>query len=311
MLKKAISMAITMGIGLGSAAVAEEPQSPTTGKQEGSLFEPHFGKDFSASVGVKAWISQWTLPLYHVRENQSDQELVQSYVSKTEIPIVPVISFRYKNFFVSGSYFPKTDYSFGEQFIDLPVEGSETKVLKELSGSAERSEWDINVGYYLLPSLVVTAGYKKINRDYRWVVSPENADIVTRDARDDDDAVPIADNITSILTFEGTFEANDDIDGLTLGIAGVAPLQGRLGLYGNFAFGWLETYSSSGATYDADYYLGDLGLLYSSRLDNIRMLEAASVYLGYRFQTFTEDVPIGEGTTDTTKGFVFGVNFVF
>jgi len=109
-----------------------------------------------------------------------------------------------------------------------------------------------------------------------------------------------------------SFNATGDnkTDGLTLGIASVVSLQGRFGLYGSFAFGWLETKAKT-TTYNSDYYLGELGLLYSPRFEQIPALDAASVYVGYRFQFLNDDVAIGNGATDSTEGFVLGVNLIF
>jgi len=178
-MKKTVSLStiIPICIGLGNTAIAGEPQS--VGKRP--IFTSHFSKHFTASVGVKTWFNKWDLPTVLEPEDSSDQSLLLSYDSKMETTFIPVLSFRYKNFLVSGSYFPSTDYSFGQQSLDFPFfipsngEGlkyvddsgnmvgisgnAAVKMPLPVSISAERSEWDINLGYYVHRSLVVTAGY--------------------------------------------------------------------------------------------------------------------------------------------------------
>jgi len=268
MLKKAIAMSIAlpMSIGLGQSAIADE-----TGGLAG----------FSASVGLKTWVNVWDVPSDELNQ-------ILSFRSESEVVLIPVLSFRYNNFFISGSYFPETDYGLGKQTIYGRYEG--LPEITSYSGrfSAERSEWDINVGYYLSPFLVVTAGYKKIERSF---------------------AVELTEIVYSPLGTSYSFD--NKTDGFTIGIAGVAPLQGKLGIYGNLVLGWLETSEKGKDNFDSDYRLGELGFLYSSRFDQIPMLNAASIYAGYRFQAVKDDMPIGNGADDTTEGFVLGVNLTF
>ena len=330
-MKKNVALATIMPIciGLGNTAIAD-PQS----EEKSSLFTSHFNQDFTASVGIKTWFNKWDLPTVLAAENSSDQNLLLSYDSEMETTLIPVLSFRYKNFLVSGSYFPSTDYSFGQQSLDfpffMPTDGgglqyiddsgnrmgisgnAAVKIPLPVSISAERSEWDINVGYYLHRSLVVTAGYKRIDRQSSMSGKlPDDFSLTFFDP---------AGNALGTIGVEEIEQAGMDTafnvagdnktDGLTLGIASVVSLQGRLGLYGSFAYGWLETETKT-TTYNSDYYLGELGLLYSPRFSQIPMLEAASVYLGYRFQFLNDDVAVGNGATDSTEGFVLGVNLIF
>ncbi|WP_069470494.1 hypothetical protein [Candidatus Marithrix sp. Canyon 246] len=74
-------------------------------------------------------------------------------------------------------------------------------------------------------------------------------------------------------------------------------------MYGNFSFGWLKDDSS-----DVEYKLGELGLIYSSKLDYINVFEAASIHLGYRFQALGYE---NSNYNNTINGLVFGVNLHF
>ncbi len=137
-MKPAMFMAIIplSSMGLVNVALADDSPPPsTTGEQPstividsssktqpsataespfsiGSIFSSHFGNDhFGATVGYKAWYNTWDLPIY---PSSGGQEIIVNVGSGTEISHIPVASFRYKNFFVSGNYFPKTDYNFNK-----------------------------------------------------------------------------------------------------------------------------------------------------------------------------------------------------
>jgi len=315
-----IATIIPICIGLGNSAVGEDSQQKSSKQQVSTLFdvESH-DKNFTAIIGVKSWFNKWDFPL----ELPANQQILH-YKSETETTWIPVLSFKYKNLFVSGSFSFKK--GFATQTIDLlfpnlsnqeepsiyfvddnqgllGVSGeASVKIPVPVSLSGERSEWDINVGYYLLPTLAVTAGYKRIKRQ------------VSMDIQDDfsltlfNQAGQTA--TVDVNKLKQELLAEKKTDGLMLSIASVVPLQDRFGLYGSFAYGWLKT-KSGGESVDSKYKLGELGLLYSHRFDRMPALNAASAYLGYRFQFLNDDFSVGNGATDSTEGFVLGVNIVF
>lgn len=270
-MKKILFRAITLSIiyfGLGGTALAEEPLSTEE-------------KAFSPSVSMKMWVNTWSLPV----NGSETANQIWSFRSDTEFAFIPVLSARFDKFFVSGSYFSKTDYEFGTQTLYIPIQ--DQVAVGKLNISATRSEWDLNLGYYLHPSLAITAGYKEIKRDFTLTL-PE---------------VPQPNN-----TMDGGYKSN----GFTLGVGSVVPIQNQFNLYGNFAVGRLMDGSSNS---NSNYYLGELGFLYGSRFETLPALESASVYIGYRFQALKDDIRSGNsatnGATDTTDGFVLGVNLSF
>jgi len=345
MIKKVwlIAILIPICLGLGHSATADEPQFSMVGAESllKSALKPHFGRDFSASVGVKTWFNQWDSPNYSPQTKKGEPESVVSYLSDSKFTSIPVLSLRYKNFFVSGSYFSKTDYNFGSQLIEKPLYISPTKgkggrfdgdtaffyegetvsgvvtvkpevqlkIPVKVSPEANRSEWDINMGYFIHPSLAVSIGYKKVKRHFKSVIQVPDVSYRLYNPDTEKFGEPT-------LLFKGPETITDDKEtkGFTLGIASVVPLQGRFGLYGNFAFGWLETTSNIGS-YDSNYYLGEMGFLYSHKLESITALHAASIHLGYRFQAIDDNLPVKNseirGAVDSTEGFVLGVNLSF
>jgi len=303
-----------------------------------SVSDTHFEKDFSASVGVKMWMNQWNLPAT-VSPEDNGQKLTMSFTSGTETTLIPVVSVRTKNWFVSGSYFTKTEYGFAKQSLDFPfyipfdgttnfideidengdgveddweeVEVNDPVMLKyplDILVKNDRTEWDINVGYYLHKYLLVTAGYKRIERDYETTGEIPKYEITTFDENDTPSTKPS----TEIFPNGGKFRVStrSKSSGPTLGIASVVPLQGRFGLYGNFAFGRLDTTVEGNETNrTTDYYLGDMGLFYSFKF--AKVVDAATVSLGYRFQSLYFEADNGLDVRDGTEGFALSLNVTF
>jgi hypothetical protein len=317
------------------------------------ILAPRFGKDhFGATVGYKAWFNTWDLPISFRGNNSEDQMFVANVRSQTEISHIPIVSFRYKNFFVSGSYFPKTDYHFSKMEIDEDVgddgivylnypklPGIENVLITiydpsdhqtsvrakmpiEYSISAERSEWELTTGYYISQNIAVTVGYKNIKRHYsqQYYVPPIPIIVQIPD---------VGNRLAEAGNRSTKIEYDSKGNGLTLGLIGAVSLGRGFGLYGSFAYGWLdsdETYSAivevngesrnlpklPSISHDNNYYLGEMGLIYSLRFRN-PAINAASFYLGYRFQRYDFENATASGQTarDSSDGFVLGVNLIF
>jgi len=130
-------IALSVLLGASSAAVADD--------------EP---KNFSVTVGLKAWANEWT--------SWNMPGAAQQPASNTVLSFNPSVTVKYKNFFASGGFMPKKTY-------DMP--GSTTGTV----GQASRKEMDLSVGYYVHPQIGVTVGYKQITQtwgvtDYVWKI---------------------------------------------------------------------------------------------------------------------------------------------
>jgi hypothetical protein len=175
--------------------------------------------DLLVTVGAKAWANEWTSWTPVPGGGDAGVQVIESVSANTHVAAIPQASVRYGDWLVAGSYFANTTYSLGG------VVNAGSGLLESLNTS--RKEFDGNVGYYILPSLAVTAGYKQIEQDfgidhYKW-------------------------------------------SGPTVGLAASAPLKGSLGLYGTFAYGRLSMKASVADvtgrdSFNADYLLGELGL---------------------------------------------------
>lgn len=238
-------------------------------------------KDFTISIGTKLWFNEWT-----TWDNDTTAEgrpVVTSNDSDDyEFTPIPVISIKYHDLFVSASYFMDTDYNFSVFAPDR----------------LDRNEWDVAVGYYLLPPyLALTVGFKNIKQEF-----------------DDTN-----------LEFK--------FNGPTVGFVGAVPMKWGFSLYSSFAYGFLEEESDlfeantpGDDDRDSQYWLVETGIAYTHNLQNLPvnlLLSSATIYAGYRHQQIeTDDVGVvirpgvsGGNTADDgldiTRGMVIGVNLSF
>jgi hypothetical protein len=243
------------------------------------LFGPRTGWSQSTNdgpvfaVGVKAWENQWTSWYPALAGNGTTRiKVVETVSSDYHFALIPQASVRYGDWLLSGSYFTSTNYSLNG-IID-PETGFPGSL------SATRKEWDAAAGYYVLPGVAFTLGYKQIEQEY----GPE--------------------------TFK--WEAP------TIGVSGSAALRSPLALYGTFIIGFPRMHASvvddaGNNSYSANYLLGEFGASYSIAVRGKLGLTAT---LGYRAQTVTtKDYAVATGFNgfatvnvhDITQGPTFGV----
>lgn len=220
--------------------------------------------DLQVFAGVRLWANEWDVPFLDQRGltvvptlgQQAPVELrdeVRTTASDMEFVPMPTLGVRYGNFLGSMTYFVPTKYH---------GKGGTEK-------SVERSELDVNVGYFVLPSVLVSVGYKTAEVDR----------IANRD------------------------DTDQEIDAVLIGISASAPLSERLSLYGNFAYGLARNETGTKDPrgedrYDARYAIGEFGL--AMRLlegSPNAFLKSVSASIGYRVQSFTVE-GIGLGVYD-------------
>jgi hypothetical protein len=218
---------------------------------------------FSVSVGTRAWYTSWTTFSYFTDGAGNNLALTQASADD-KLVLVPVVSTRWGDFVGSVSIFPSTRVSF--------VDGS----------TGARKEWDVNLGYAVLPGLNLTLGYKKMSQ------------------RDDN----------------GTcYEPG----GLLAGVSGNAQISGPYSLYGSFGYGRLKTPKTgckNVVAFTSDYRITELGLAYTLPTDG--MPKRWTFTGGYRMQVMgSNEAFTSPGTEktqsgrDTTQGFTFGAIATF
>jgi hypothetical protein len=163
----------------------------------------------SVSVGARIWDTEWTTFSYFTDDNTPPNNLALTQVSASnELAIMPIVSVRYRDFVGSISALPSTRFSFPDD------------------GSGTREEFDANVGYFVMPGLALTLGYKKVSQS-------GNA---------------------------GRYRPA----GPVVGVNANAPLGGAWSLYGSLGVGRLKTPGGDEIDFEADYRLAELGLAYTA-----------------------------------------------
>ncbi len=239
--------------------------------------------DVTVTLGVKAWDNKWTswdaFPALDLG-NSSLPGSTENYTSGSKLALIPTASVRFGNWLVSGSQFVNKSYRFTGQ------DGN--------SFGAKRSETDIHAGYYVLPTLAITLGYKDVKQDF------------------------------------GT-NADFKYSGPIIGASASAPLTQGFSLYGNFGYGRMDAKLPSGAAdasgsnnLKANYLLGEVGIAYSFDVRSaLPAAKAVTLTLGYRSQVLDTKAyrvaltTVANGPTrsaelrDTTEGLALGLSASF
>ena len=104
-----------------------------------------FAQDgFRATIGLKAWAHTWNT------WSTGSGGFVGQTETDSEVVLIPSVTFRFGNFFLSGDFWPEKEYDF--------LNATYTKV--------KREEWSAVTGYYIVPQLAVALGWKRIHQDF-------------------------------------------------------------------------------------------------------------------------------------------------
>lgn len=195
-------------------------------------------EDLQLTAGLKMWATSWTTwGLAETQYNGADFQTVSPLNSDTAPSFIPQLSARYGPWLVSTSYMTSTHFNL--------TSAQPAGPLRSLGES--RREVDANVGYYFVPGLAVTLGYKQLDQ-----------------------------SVGGTLNWSGP----------VVGLTGTLPV-GSYGLaaYGTFGYGVLrlttpqslaDAFGHTG--FNANYMLAELGLAYS-------FYGHYTVTVGYRSQT--------------------------
>lgn len=202
--------------------------------------------DLNVFVGIRTWANRWDVPATTTLIDPQTSLLrtkTRTELSDTKITTMPVLAIRYKDWLGSLTYFADTSYSTNNV----------------LTKKVKRSEYDINLGYYILPSLLISLGYKHAEFD-RAADTPDSG---------------------------------YKIDGLLLGATATAPLSAKWSVYGNLAFGIARERTDAplpngDRNFDGEYRLSEVGLAYRFfQGAETGLVRSASLSIGYRAQNFT------------------------
>jgi len=198
------------------------------------------GSDIGVSLGVRLFVNRVSGPGYEPTGLPGVPLSEASIVSEGETSLLPSLAVRIGRWVLNGSYHIQTTYS-------APVpEGGGVFDFK-------RKEWDLALGYAVLPNLVLSAGWKSIDIG---IDQPGN------------DALP------------------QSVAGPFVGVAISAPLSGAWSVYGSLAAGQPKfEIGGTKAGKTGDYLASELGFRYALG-EWSPSLRSASLLAGYRSQSF-------------------------
>jgi hypothetical protein len=210
--------------------------------------------EIHGTIGVRMWRVDWQSWFFPANPTYHNADL--------ETAVIPVGSLRYKDFLVSGSYLLSKDFQFNPA-PDYPT--------------TERREYDVNLGYFVVPGLAVSLGWKDVKYD----------------------------------TSDGGYTWH--LKGPTLGLSGSAPLAPWSSLYGSLAYGRPKL--KDNAVFNdvrANYLLTELGLAFP--LGHFSdSLHGFVVTAGYRYQRIGAKSNVAGATSDelfeNTQGAVLGISY--
>jgi hypothetical protein len=213
------------------------------------------GEGFSVTVGTKVWVNEWSS---WSTPTIGGQPAVAPVDSSTKVSLIPVVNLRFRDFYASFSTLLNSTYTLSGQ--------------AQNSIDASRKEFDANVGYYVLPGLGVSVGYKSLSQgfgaaDYRWT-------------------------------------------GPTIGATLTAPIQGGFAGYGALGGGFFkmslpaaDPNSPVNGDLNAVYTVGEIGLAYGAAGIPTIAVTSTAFTLGYRFQAVrTKDYKVRAATGTGVNG---------
>jgi hypothetical protein len=268
--------------------------SAECGAQEAAWTRPEF------TIGIKAWDSGWqsylpsTVAGVTPLGTPAASDVVNSVETSRHVEALPTLTLRYDRYFLSAGY-ARFSSDFSLQQSPLVSTSSPMTILTSRTDHLTRREIDVNAGYFVLPGLALTIGYKNAKED--------------RDTR-----LGIAPGTTAGLL-------NADVDVGLLGAVGSYEIQDGLSAYGQFGYGWGRARTTLGAasavpgreiSTNVRYIISELGLAYRLPWQSA-WIKRSSVGLGYRSQTLKQNAPSAVGgesrdLRDVKDGFVLSLN---
>lgn len=206
----------------------------------------------AVTAGVRSWLASWTTFTYlPPAYNQ-----VGPVASRTRLVLLPAVAVRMGDFSLLLSGMPSTTF-------DTP------------SSTASRQEYDLAIGWSVIPGITLTGGYKQMQQR------------------------------------EG--QVRYEPKGPVIGFNGNATLNGPLSLYGQLALGRLSSNGNAGPNsvqFDARYNVSELGLAYT--VVGGAWVRRWNFTVGYRSQQLvSREAAPGQDGVDNTNGFTLGASATF
>jgi hypothetical protein len=256
-------------MGLAGAAFAADTEETTK-----------VGKDVYFTLGYKVWYNTWQTP-FNSYAPTGGANIMTITSESVAAPIISA-SLKISNFLIAGSFMDTPDYKFPDYEDVLATGPTYSTPFNVYRTTASRKEHDINIGYYVAPTLALTVGYKEVKQTY---------------------------NDIDIVTGATNFSAWTKYSGPIVGITGGGSIGGGFAFYGNLSYGFLKgEFEGDPQKFDATYSSTELGIAY-------RPVSFLSLLVGYKYQTIDSKLKDpafnNQVALDVTKGFIFGANLTF
>jgi hypothetical protein len=220
------------------------------------------------SFGVKIWSASWMsyLPATYVGVGANNQPLVADVVNSVEgsrrTSALPLLAIRYGNYLASASY---GRFSSDFSVLNSPLATPGGTVVTARSDHFVRNESDLTLGYFVLPGVALTAGYK-----------------YATESRD-----------TRLGTTQAAPLLESRARSLLVGVVGSFPVHDALSAYVQAGYGpaRIKTHTADNSVaidVNGRYLIGEIGLSYPFLIDKAG-LRAATAAIGYRTQTVKTD----------------------
>jgi hypothetical protein len=255
-------------------------------------------KDWSVTLGIKGWLNIWDTKVQAgipASGNFAGGSSIISQTSDWTAAAIPSLAIRYKEFFIASSYFVNRKYNFpqnaGSFFFDVgDPSGVGLGVPYTQDTVAKRKEFDINIGWYFVPQVALTLGYKQVNQHYTdtFILPP------------------------AIFPVPFTTDQTTKNKAATIGVVAGAPLgDSNFLMYFNAASSigptMKATYSDSSGSDKGWYATGEVGFGY-------RIAPGLTATLSYKYQIIDlklKDLSPTQHARDTTNGPLLGVSYTF
>jgi hypothetical protein len=236
------------------------------------------GEGFSVTVGAKVWVNEWSS--WGTPTTLDGQGVVVPIDSSTKVSLIPVVNLRFRDFYASFSTLLNTSYTLS----GAPVCGQATgSCRQEDSIDASRKEFDANLGYYVLPGLGVSVGFKSLSQGFAGL---QVAGVQVRRGES--------------LRWTGP----------TIGATLTTPIQGGFAGYGAVGIGFFKVSLPAdpnapplNGDLNANYAVGEIGLAYGAGGIPTIAVGSTAFTLGYRFQAVTtKDYKVSAGGSTNANG---------
>ncbi len=249
------------------------------------------GDNLKVTLGLKAWDNKWTSAA------KAYSGAIIAIPTSEELPLLPLVSVKWKNWSISASSYTKTTHKAPSYPDQVYVPSKIAANVNYMETPIDREEYDISVGYDVLPGLTVSLGYKNVKQTFNTAYQITACDAAVGSGYDCPSLQNGVQRDTDTATYTSTI----------LGVQGSSLLgDTKFFVYGNASMsidGSWKFESSDGLSiqHNGDYTSTEFGLGYLLSKNMV-------LTLGKKHQVIDDK---SMGSADVTSGFIAGISYTF